>query len=65
MVPVPTNTRDHAAWLAYWGEQLTRAIADAIANGGDFRIAYAVNCARIAHGRALKVKPRLKGGTMD
>lgn len=58
------NSSDHKAWLAYWSEQLVRAIADAVAHptptGEDFRLNYAVHCARIACSRAMKVRPRLK-----
>jgi hypothetical protein len=62
MIQPPKNTRDHKGWLAYWGEQLVAAIADAASHPPDgFRENYAVNCARIAHGRALKAKPSLRG----
>jgi hypothetical protein len=64
MVAVPTHPRDHKAWLAYWAEQLERAIADAVAHpdpvGEDFRMNYVVHCARIAYGRATKVRPSLR-----
>lgn len=60
----PNNPRDHKAWLAYWRDQLVNAIADAVQhpdfNTEDFRLNYAVHCARIAHGRALKAHPKLK-----
>jgi hypothetical protein len=60
----PINPRDHRAWLAYWSERLLAGIADAVAHPGasgeDFRLQWVVHCARIAHGRALKVRPRLK-----
>lgn len=55
---------DHRAWLAHWSEQLGGAIRDAIdhpsPSGEDFRLNYAIHCARIACGRAMKVKPGLK-----
>lgn len=64
MVAVPVRPRDHKAWLAYWAEQLGQAIAEAVAHpepaGEDFRLNYAVHCARIACGRAFKVQPRLQ-----
>lgn len=64
MVAVPTRPRDHVGWLAYWAEQLGRALAEAVAHpcetGEDFRLNYAIHCARIVHGRALKVQPRLR-----
>lgn len=59
----PTDPRDHEAWLAYWGEQAVAAIRRAIAQPDfvyeDHRLRYAINCARIAHHRALKVRPGL------
>lgn len=58
------NSSDHKAWLAYWSEQLVRAIADAVAHPAtgteDFRLNYAVHCARIACSRAMKVRRNLK-----
>ncbi len=61
----PLDGRDHKAWLEYWGTQLVGAIANAVApaeeSTADYRLNYAVNCAKIAHRRALKVKPALKG----
>lgn len=64
MAPLPRNTKDHKAWLAYWGEQLVNAIAVAVAQPDfvheDFRMQYAVHCARIAHSRAVKVRRSLK-----
>ena len=57
----PTDPRDHAGWLAHWSDQLVRTIRDAVAHPEcEFRLAYAVNCARIAHSRACKAYPRLK-----
>ncbi len=64
MTPLPRNAKDHKAWLNYWTEQLVAAIAAAVAQPGfvheDFRLNYAVHCARIAHSRACKVRPSLK-----
>jgi hypothetical protein len=62
---LPTDARDHKAWLEHWGKQLVAAIRDAQAHPeheshDDFRLRYAISCARIAHGRAMKVKPSLK-----
>ena len=65
MIRPPTDTRDHKAWLAYWGEQAVAAIADAVAHPEfvyeDFKMQYAVHCARIVHSRAIKVRRSLKG----
>lgn len=59
---MPRDARDHKTWLEYWGNQLVAAIRDAIAHPeahDDFRLRYAISCSRIAHGRAMKVKPSL------
>ena len=60
---MPINTRDHAAWLSHWADQLVAAITSAVAHppvGEDFRLQWAVHCARIAHSRAVKARPSLK-----
>lgn len=60
----PSNQRDHLAWLHYWADQLARALNDATTDQNPvtaaFSLNYAVNCARIAHGRAMKAKPGLR-----
>ena len=58
----PTDPRNHKAWVAYWGDQLVAAIVDAVAHPEDdnMRLRYAINCARIAYGRAIKARPSLK-----
>lgn len=63
---LPRDARDHKAWLEHWSNQLLRAIADAVAHPEDaekehdFRLRYVDSCSRIAHGRAMKVKPKLR-----
>lgn len=60
------DPKNHKAWLEHWSTQLVRAVADAIVNPPtadqheDFRLQWAVHCARLAHSRALKAHPRLK-----
>lgn len=69
--PAGRNPRDHRAWLAHWSASLVKAIADAIANppavgqAEDFRLQWAVHCARLAHRRAIKAHPRLKQGLLS
>lgn len=58
------DPKDHKAWLAHWSASLLRAIADCTENPptseDDFRWRWMVNCARLAHSRAVKAYPRLK-----
>ena len=67
MIKTPSDSRDHRGWLEYWGEQAVAAIADAVAHPEfvyeDFKMQYAVHCARIAHSRAIKVRRSLKGAS--
>lgn len=65
---------DHRAWLAYWSQQMLRAIAahaaGAVSPAGspwDMEQEHAVRAARMCHYHALRVKPALRydkeGGT--
>lgn len=58
------NPKNHKAWLEHWANSLQRAISDCVANPpaseDDHRWRWMVNCAKLAHNRAVKAYPRLK-----
>lgn len=61
----PPQRNNHRAWLAYWADELVRAIARAVANPApttvwDHDMLQVIRCARSAHGRAIRVRPSLR-----
>jgi hypothetical protein len=60
---IPSNPRDHVAWLDYWADETVLAIKVAVERPPklvpwDLDLEHAVRCARAAAGRALRLSPR-------